>query len=153
MLTVTLGRYSDLQHNELAIRQLTGLKSDEFDLLHCFFESDLTDYFAQYTLEGTPRNRKVFFRKNTIFADTQDALLFVLIYLKGHVRQEQLALFFGIDQPKVSKYIKFLRRILFQVIKAYPEAISRYKKERILNNRNKNDKSRISYRYISENRL
>lgn len=151
MPKVTLWRYSNIQSNESDLRRLTGLKRNEFETLHQFFAIELNDYFTQYTLEGTPRNRKLFVRNNTIFTTTEDALLFVLTYLNGSVRQEQLATFFGIDQPKVSKYLKFLRTLLTHVIKTYPGALSRYKKERILNNK-KNDKSRISFRYLPENR-
>lgn len=151
MSNIRLWRYQNLQDNELDLRRLTGLKRKEFETLHQFFDSELTGYFAQYTLEGAPRNRRLFVRNNNIFSTTEDALLFVLIYLNGSVRQEQLAMFFGIDQPKVSKYLKFLRTILTHVIKTHPGALSRYKKERILNNK-KNDKSRISFRHLPENR-
>lgn len=151
MISVPQWRYNNLQNNEPDLRRLTGLKRKEFETLHQFFDLELNDYFTRYTLEGTPRNRKLFIRNNTIFTTTEDALLFVLIYLNGSVRQEQLAVLFGIDQPKVSKYLKFLRSILAQVLKNHPGALSRYKKERILNNK-KNDKSRISFRYLPEDR-
>lgn len=137
MISVPQWRYNNLQDNESDLRRLTGLKRKEFETLHQFFDLELTGYFTRYTLKGTPRNRKLFIRNNTIFPSTEDALLFVLIYLNGIVRQEQLATFFGIDQPKVSKYLKFLRSILAQVFKNHPEALSRYKKERILNNKKK----------------
>jgi Helix-turn-helix of DDE superfamily endonuclease len=151
MISVPQWRYHNLQNNESDLRRLTGLKRKEFETLHEFFDLELTDYFTQYTLDGSPRNRRLFVRANNIFTTTEDALLFVLIYLNGSVRQEQLATFFGIDQPKVSKYLKLLRTILVQVLKTHPGALSRYKKERILNHK-KNDKSRISFRYLPENR-
>lgn len=151
MISVPQWRYNNLQNNESDLRRLTGLKRNEFETLHQFFELELNHYFTHYTLEGSPRNRKLFVRANNIFSTTEDALLFVLIYLNGSVRQEQLAAFFGIDQPKVSKYLKFLRTLLIQVLKTHPGALSRYKKERLLNHK-KNDKSRISFRYLPEDR-
>ncbi|AEI49662.1 transposase family protein [Runella slithyformis] len=151
MTVVSQWRYKNIQDDESELHRLTGLKGKEFETLHGFFKTELTDYFAQYTLEGTPRDRKPFSRNNTIFTATEDALLFVLTYLNGRVRQEQLATLFGIDQPKVSKYLKFLRTLLMHVITTHPGALSRYKKQRILNNK-KNDKSRISFRHFPENR-
>lgn len=134
MFTPILLRYSELENNETELRRLVGLKQKEFELLHRFFDSYITEYFAQFTLEGIPRNRRASVRKNSIFADSRDALLFILIYLNGKILQEQLALVFDVDQPKVSKYIKFFRHILIQVIENHPRAISKYKRERILKN-------------------
>ncbi|RDB06518.1 transposase family protein [Runella aurantiaca] len=130
-------RYNHLQNNESMLRRLTGLNRRTFEALHPFFENSLNDYFNEFTLEGTPRNRRPFVHENAIFADTRDSLLFILAYVNGNVRQVQLAEFFGIDQPKVSKYIKILRPVLFQTIKTNPQALSKYKKELLFNKINK----------------
>lgn len=134
MFTSTLLRYCDLENNEIELRRLAGLKRKEFELLHRFFDNYITDYFTHFTLEGTPRNRRASIRKNSIFVDSRDALLFILIYLNGKILQDQLAVIFEVDQPKISKYVKFYRHILYQVIESHPRAISRYKKERIFKN-------------------
>ncbi|MCP1384101.1 transposase family protein [Runella salmonicolor] len=126
-------RYCNLQNNESMLRRLTGLNRRQFESLHPFFENSLNDYFNEFTLEGTPRNRRPFVHGNAIFTDTRDSLLFILAYVNGNVRQAQLADFFGIDQPKVSKYIKILRPILSQAIKANPDSLSKYKKELLFN--------------------
>jgi len=126
-------RYSNLQNNDTILRRLTGLNRSKFESLHPFFENSLNDYFNKFTLEGTPRNRRPFVHDNAIFTDTRDALLFILAYVHGNVRQTQLADFFGIDQPKVSKYVKILRPILFQALKTNPNALSKYKKELLFN--------------------
>lgn len=126
-------RYCNLQNNESMLRRLTGLNRRQFESLHPFFENSLNSYFNEFTLEGTPRNRRPFVHGNAIFTDTRDSLLFILAYVNGNVRQAQLADFFGIDQPKVSKYIKILRPILSQAIKANPDSLSKYKKELLFN--------------------
>lgn len=132
MVSVMIQRYHDLETDEVKLRRLTGLKRMEFEALHLLFKDVWQSYFAQFTLDGTPRFRQASIRKNSIFSDTNDALLFGLIYVNGNVRQEQLAVFFGIDQPKTSKYLSLIQRILLQVIEANPRVIAKRKQERIL---------------------
>ncbi len=132
MVSVMIQRYHDLETDEVKLRRLTGLKRVEFEALHLLFKDVWQSYFAQFTLDGAPRFRQASIRKNSIFSDTNDALLFGLIYVNGNVRQEQLALFFGIDQPKTSKYLSLIQRILLQVIEANPRVIVKRKQERIL---------------------
>ena len=133
MINITLGRYHDLENNEPSFRRLTGMKLKEFEQLHHYFKNDLEHYFSQFTFEGVPRIRQVSVRKNNIFTDTRDALLFVLIYFNGMARQAELALLFEIDQPKVSKYINFMQQILTQTINTHPRAMSKHSKEQFLN--------------------
>jgi len=132
MIKITLGRYHDIENDEPSFRRLTGMKLKEFDQLHHYFKNDLKLYFSQFTLEGVPRTRQISTRKNSIFTDTRDALLFVLIYRNGMVRQAELALLFEIDQPKVSKYINFLQQILYQTIITHPRAMSKHRKSNFL---------------------
>jgi hypothetical protein len=131
MISVTIQRYQDMETDGIKLRRLTGLNRDEFEALHLLFKDLWRAYFAQFTLDGTPRTRQASIRKNSIFADTNDALLFGLIYLNGNVRQDQLALSFGVDQPKASKYLSLIQRILLQVVQANPRSISKRKQERI----------------------
>ncbi|MFN8349703.1 MAG: hypothetical protein U0X91_32180 [Spirosomataceae bacterium] len=144
MPKLPLLRYKDLENDALSLRSLTGLNKKDFEKLHRFFEKELQNYFVQFTLNGVPRTRRLFSRRNSLFSDTGDALLFILIYLNGSVRQNELAELFGIDQPKVSKYVNFLGPILSQVINNHARAMSRSKKERILTKR-LYDKSRTDF--------
>jgi Helix-turn-helix of DDE superfamily endonuclease len=132
MIKFILGRYHDLENDEPSFRRLTGMKLKEFEQLHHYFKNDLEHYFSQFTLEGIARTRQISNRKNSIFTDSRDALLFVLIYRHGMARQAELALLFEIDQPKVSKYINFLQKILYQTIATHPRAMSRHRKEQFL---------------------
>lgn len=125
-------RYHDIKSDGVKLRRLTGLKYEEFKMLHALFKNGWQSYFAQYTLDGTPRARQPSIRKNSIFYSTEDALLFGLIYLKGEIRQEQLAVFFEIDQPKASKYLSLIQRILLQVLETNPRGIPKSKKEHLL---------------------
>ena len=108
MFLTMIQRYHDIESDGVKLRRLTGLKREEFEALHVLFKEVWQSYFAQFTLDGTPRSRQASIRKNSIFSDTRDALLFVLIYLKGEIRQEQLAVFFEMDQPKASKYLSLI---------------------------------------------
>lgn len=128
MFLTMIQRYQDIESDGVKLRRLTGLKREEFEELHVLFKEVWQSYFAQFTLDGTPRSRQASIRKNSIFSDTRDALLFVLIYLKGEIRQEQLAVFFEMDQPKASKYLSLIQRILLQVLEANPRGIPKSKK-------------------------
>jgi hypothetical protein len=132
MVPVMIQRYHDIETDEVKLRRLTGLKREEFEALHLLFKDVWQAYFAQFTLDGTPRTRQASIRKNSIFTDTNDALLFALVYLNGDIRQEKLAMFFGMDQPKASKYLSLIQRMLLQVIESNPRVISKRKQERIL---------------------
>lgn len=140
MPKVILQRYQDLPENTDDIRRLTGLNRKEFEKFHHFFKIEWDEYFALYTFQGTPRARQKSVPKNRIFTDTHDALLFILCYLNLNVSQNELAKVFGVDQPKVSRCLFFLKKRLMNVIETYPNALTNAKKERILNNP-KNDKS------------
>ncbi len=133
MVPVMIQRYHDIETDEAKLRRLTGLKRDEFEALHLLFKDVWQAYFAQFTLDGTPRTRQASIRKNSIFADTNDALLFALVYLSGDIRQEKLAMFFGMDQPKASKYLSLIQRFLRQVLEAHPRVLTKRKQEKILN--------------------
>jgi hypothetical protein len=125
-------RYHDIETDEAKLKRLTGLKRNEFEALHHLFKEVWQGYFAHYTLDGTARTRQASVRKNSIFADTNDALLFGLIYLNGNMRQEQLAAFFNIDQPKASKYLSLIQKFLLQILESHPRALPKRKQEKIL---------------------
>jgi len=132
MISLSIQRYNELKADSLNFRRLTGITKDEFDSLHVYFSRAWEDYFSNYTLEGVARIRKNSNRKNSIFGTSQDVLLFALVYLKGGIRQEQLAAHFGIDQPKTSKYLGVIKRVLVSVLEQNPRAITKRKKDQLL---------------------
>jgi hypothetical protein len=125
-------RYEDSTHDETHFKRLTGLRKSEFDQLHLVFRTFWLDYFAQFTLEGKPRVRQSSHRKNRIFDDTKEVLFFGVIYLKGNILQEHLAEHFKIDQPKASRYLTLIRKILNDVLAKHPNLISKRKKQLLL---------------------
>ncbi|MDF7820291.1 hypothetical protein P1X15_21905 [Runella sp. MFBS21] len=126
-------RYEELRHDDALLKKLTGYKPAEFEALHYHFEHFWQAHFSKFTLDGMPRFRQASIRRNSIFPDSRDALLFGLIYLKGQINQAELALGFGIDQPKASKYLSLIERLLGQVLEAAPRVIPKRKQEEILN--------------------
>lgn len=125
-------RYNELEADEQGLRRLTGLKNEEFLALYYSFREEWQLYFYFFTFTGQPRQRKqISVRKNSIFSDSRDALLFVLTYLKGGVLQEELAETFGMDQPKVSRYLTITQKLLLQVIFKNPNIIPKWKQKKL----------------------
>lgn len=108
--------YLKTYENEEDLKKITGLKSIEFEALHERFSDLWILYFSQFTLEGRPRLRQSSSRKNNIFRDTREVLLFGLMYLKNDILQEDIAKQFGIDQPKVSRYLNLVKKLIKQSI-------------------------------------
>ena len=123
--------YRNSQFDEAVFRRLTGLRPPDFEAFHDPFRKAWDDYFENFTLEGKVRYRKFSTRKNSVFPDTKEALFFALVYLKGNIRQEELAAQFGIDQPKTSKYLFLIRNLLVQTIKTNQKILPKTKLERI----------------------
>jgi len=133
MNPLSIQRYQELEADETKLRRLTGFKHLDFESLHLLFKEKWQGYFAQFTLDGSSRVRQASIRKNSIFPDTKDALLFGLIYLNGKVSQEQLANFFGVDQPKASKYLRLIQQMLHQILEGNPRTIPKKKQKQLLN--------------------
>ncbi|TAE41436.1 MAG: transposase family protein [Runella slithyformis] len=123
--------YQGARQDETGFRKLTGLRPSDFEALHEPFKKVWEDYFSNYTLEGKVRTRKASVRRNSIFANTQEALFFALVYFKGTVLQEELASQFNIDQPKASKYLFLMRRLLSETLKENQKILPKPKLERI----------------------
>ena len=123
--------YRELCADETGFRRLTGLRVSEFEALHEPFAKAWIDYFANYTLEGQARYRKASMRKNSIFTDTRDALLFALLYYKGNVLQEELATQFDIDQPKASKYLHLISKLLARTLQENAKVLPKVKIDRL----------------------
>lgn len=123
--------FRELQFDETSFRRHTGLRPPEFEVLHEPFAKAWNEYFDNFTLEGKTRYRRASMRKNSIFTNTEDALLFALLYYKGNVLQEELATQFGIDQPKVSKYLYLINKLLTQTLQENRKVLSKLKLDRI----------------------
>jgi hypothetical protein len=111
-----LNKYKEIEHDETSLKKLTGLRKTEFEILHNGFEKTWFGYFSKYTLDGKERLRQASIRKNSIFSDTTDALLFGLIYINNKTLQQELAQAFGIDQPKASRYLHLIHQLLSEVV-------------------------------------
>jgi Helix-turn-helix of DDE superfamily endonuclease len=126
---IMLNRYKEIENDEITIRQMTGLRKGEFEDLHQYFQRSWTYHFEHYTLDGRPRTRLSSVRKNSIFGQTEDALLFCLQYVKNKTHQEHLAVQFGIDQPKASRYLKLTQRLLLKTVSNYSKSLPLKKRE------------------------
>lgn len=127
--------FYDLQTNPkvfFRFLRFAGLNEADFECLVHTFEREWDSYLEVNTLEGHPRARqKGVLRKNTIFKETKEVLLFVLLYLIGGVNQEQLAKSLGIHQSKVSKYLTLAKTILQRVLAGNPSLFSQRRRKSI----------------------
>jgi hypothetical protein len=125
--------FSRIQENEGELKKMTGLKISEFEDLHESFSKLWQTYFKQYTFDGKLRTRQSVTRKNSIFGETREALLFGLIYLRNDLLQQELATQCGIDQPKASRYLLLIRKLLKESITRNTKILPRRKREWIRN--------------------
>jgi hypothetical protein len=121
--------FSKIQQNDEELKKMTGLKTVEFEGLHKSFEKLWSAYFGQYTFDGKPRLRQPATRKNSIFGETREALLFGLIYLRNDLLQEELATQCGMDQPKASRYLFLIRKLLKESVTKNAKILPRRKRE------------------------
>jgi len=92
---------------------LTGLNIETFNMLLSFFEHEYTAYFTHYTLSGSLRLRRKTIRKDSIFKKPEDALFFILIYLKNNPLQEKHAADWNLSQPQCNVWIKLLIELIY----------------------------------------
>lgn len=90
----------------------TSITESEFDYVLPFFDKALTTHFMHFTLSGKARIRSVSKRNDSVFTNTEDALFFILFYLKSYPTEEVLAGTFDMHQPQVSVWKKLLQDIL-----------------------------------------
>lgn len=122
MSSVHTFNYQDLPNHKVV-----GLKPADFEMLNEAFSKRWESYLSEYTLEGTKRHRRNSARKNSIFSDSRKALCFILYYVKDRTTQEQAANAFGIDQPKASKYLTLLKKLLHETLLHDRDALSKTK--------------------------
>lgn len=89
-----------------------SITESEFAELVPFFESSFDDYFNHYTFNGEVRERSVSKRNDSVFKTPEDALFFLLFYLKTYPTEEVMASTFLMNQPQVNLWKRLLQNIL-----------------------------------------
>lgn len=92
---------------------LTGFNIAIFDMLLSFFKHEYIAYFTHFTLSGSVRVRRKTTRKDSIFKNPEEALFFILIYLKNNPLQEKHAADWGLSQPQCNVWIKILIKLIY----------------------------------------
>lgn len=90
----------------------TSITESEFDFLLSFFEKSYDEYFKHFTFSGKERVRLPCKREDSVFKKAEDALFFILFYLKSYPIEDVLAGTFNMNQPQVNKWKSILIKIL-----------------------------------------
>ena len=102
-------RYVDLIQKPRRFLALTGYTIDEFRALLSFFRVRFQAYVSIFTLEGKPRQNRMYSPyKNSSLPTMEDKLLFILNYMKTYPIQETQAQLFGMEQSQANKWIQLL---------------------------------------------
>jgi hypothetical protein len=91
--------------NAAHIKELTGLTHEEFNTLHIAVEEKILS--TKVKLTGSPgkiKNKKV-------------NLLIFLHYMRGHMIQRQMSIFFNISQPQICRIVNYYRKFVESVTK------------------------------------
>jgi len=92
---------------------LTSLTAPEFMRLLSVFAPLCRNYFQYHDLEGHPRCLPTFKDDaRCSLPGSKQKLLFILVYLKENPRQHYQGVLFGMQQSRVSKWIKLLLPLL-----------------------------------------
>lgn len=91
---------------------IVGLTRKKFKQLLPFFAKEYNGYFETHTFNGKRRKRKVSTRYDKVFKLPEDALFFILFYLKSYPTEEALAMTFDMYQTQVSIWKNLLLNIL-----------------------------------------
>jgi len=102
-----------IRKNPKQFLSLTGFNIEIFDMLLSFFEHEYIEYFAHFTLSGTLRIRRKITRKDSVFKNPEEALFFILVYLKTNPLQEKQAADWGLSQPQCNVWIKILIKLIY----------------------------------------
>ena len=105
--------YDNLKKNEKQFHAVIGLPLVVFENLRHFFNEDLNSYYQHFTMDGSPRKRKMSVRKDGVLSQTEDKLCFILSYLKNNTLQETHASNWGMKQPQCNLWLHFLLQRLF----------------------------------------
>jgi len=111
--------------NHPNLLQLTSLHPTEFMSVLSVFDALCQQYFQYHDLEGNPRCVPKFEEDaRCSLPGSAQKLLFILSYLKENPRQHYHGQLFGMQQPRVSKWIKLLLPLLeraLQQLKRLPK--------------------------------
>jgi hypothetical protein len=111
--------YQSIKNQTKTVLALTGLESEEFELLLETFTQVYEQKYFRLTLDGKVRERKTIVKErfNGQLPLYEDKLLFILYQIKQNPLQESMAVTFGMKQPHVSKWLKLLRPLLQETLK------------------------------------
>ncbi|MFP4089058.1 MAG: transposase family protein [Cyclobacteriaceae bacterium] len=98
--------------------KLTSLHPAEFMQLLSVFDPLCRDYFRHFDLEGNLRRISKFEDDaRCSLPGSTEKLLFILVYIKENPRQHYQGQLFGMQQPRLSKWIKLLLPLLEKALK------------------------------------
>jgi hypothetical protein len=109
--------YVDLIRKPKRFLALTGYTIDEFRALLSFFIVQFQAYVSRFTLEGKPRQNRIYSTyKNSSLPTIEDKLLFILNYLKTNPLQESHAQSFDMHQSQANQWIHLLLPLVKQAL-------------------------------------
>lgn len=106
-------QYKEVRRNKGKFLALTSLTDKEFkDLLPYFEEVYSEAYQGKKTLAGIKRKRAVGGGRKSVLDETEQKLLFILVYQKDYPLQVIMAELFGMSQSSVNDWIHRLLPVL-----------------------------------------
>jgi hypothetical protein len=103
----------DFKISPSKLQGVLSITTTEFEKLLPFFEASYDYYFKRFTLTGKVRERYHSSNSNNkVFLTAEDALFFILFYMKGYPTEEHMALTFSMTQPQVNQWKQVLQQVL-----------------------------------------
>lgn len=90
----------------------TSITESEFYFVLPFFEKVFDNHFKHYTLSGERRIRRASRRQDSVFKKSEDALYFILFYLKSYPTEDVLGSMFDMYQPQTNIWKQLLQKLL-----------------------------------------
>jgi hypothetical protein len=94
--------YLTIRDDVKRLRSMTGFDRAGFEVLHSVFADVAMEYLRHFTWEGKQRQRGYTIKSDSVFASSEDMLLFLLSYLKNNPLQQYHAALFGMTQPQAN---------------------------------------------------
>lgn len=117
--------YSTIANDAKRLRSLSGMDKGSFERLHEVFSEVVREQLEHFTLEGKERQRRFSFKRDSVFASSEDILLFILSYVKNNPLQEYHAAMFAMTQPQANVRIGWSSRWLRQSLERIRELPAR----------------------------
>jgi hypothetical protein len=114
-------QYDKVRKMPSQLLSMTGFTVEEFDSFLPYFKTHWEEYNDRFTLEGEPRQRISYNRKNSLLPLASDKLMFILSYLKNNPLQDYHAAMFDLTQPQCNVWIHRLSDILLKTLKTLGE--------------------------------